>query len=153
MFLSKQRFSQVIESTPLVSIDLVIEDESGQVLLGERLNRPAQGFWFVPGGRILKDEKLEDAFARLTLEELGHEFKLSQATLMGPYTHLYDDNVFGNEFTTHYVAIAYKLIVIRSELNLPMDVQHSRYCWCHQDELLTRDKVHIHTKWYFQKNN
>ncbi|MDF4907686.1 GDP-mannose mannosyl hydrolase, partial [Vibrio parahaemolyticus] len=49
MFLSKQRFSQVIESTPLVSIDLVIEDESGQVLLGERLNRPAQGFWFVPG--------------------------------------------------------------------------------------------------------
>ncbi|MDF5000441.1 NUDIX domain-containing protein, partial [Vibrio parahaemolyticus] len=76
MFLSKQRFSQVIESTPLVSIDLVIEDESGQVLLGERLNRPAQGFWFVPGGRILKDEKLEDAFARLTLEELGHEFKL-----------------------------------------------------------------------------
>ena len=151
MFLSKQRFSQVIESTPLVSIDLVIEDESGQVLLGERLNRPAQGFWFVPGGRILKDEKLEDAFARLTFEELGHEFKLSQATLLGPYTHLYDDNVFGNEFTTHYVAIAYKLIVVRSELSLPMDVQHSRYHWFEQDKLLTSDKVHIHTKWYFQK--
>ncbi|TKF73109.1 GDP-mannose mannosyl hydrolase [Vibrio sp. F13] len=151
MFLSKQRFSQVIESTPLVSIDLVIEDESGQVLLGERLNRPAQGFWFVPGGRILKDEKLEDAFARLTLEELGYEFKLSQATLIGPYTHFYDDNIFGNEFSTHYVAIAYKLTVIRSELNLPMDVQHSRYYWCNQDELLTSDKVHIHTKWYFQK--
>ncbi|MEZ8288854.1 GDP-mannose mannosyl hydrolase [Vibrio sp. 10N.222.49.A3] len=151
MFLSKQRFSQVIESTPLVSIDLVIEDESGQVLLGERLNRPAQGFWFVPGGRILKDEKLEDAFARLTLEELGHEFKLSQATLKGPYTHLYNDNVFGNDCTTHYVAIAYKLIVNRSELNLPMDVQHSRYRWYNQDELLTCDSVHIHTKWYFQK--
>ncbi|WP_333004774.1 GDP-mannose mannosyl hydrolase [Vibrio coralliilyticus] len=151
MFLSKQRFSQVIESTPLVSIDLVIEDESGQVLLGERINRPAQGFWFVPGGRILKDEKLEDAFARLTFEELGHEFKLSQATLLGPYTHFYDDNVFGNDFTTHYVAIAYKLIVIRSELNLPMGVQHSRYRWYNQDELLTSDKVHLHTKWYFQK--
>ncbi|MGX9519180.1 GDP-mannose mannosyl hydrolase [Vibrio mediterranei] len=152
MFLSEQRFSQVIESTPLVSIDLVIEDESGQVLLGERLNRPAQGFWFVPGGRILKDEKLEDAFARLTLEELGHELQLSQATLIGPYTHLYDDNVFGNEFTTHYVAIAYKLIVTRSKLNLPMDIQHSRYRWYSQDELLTSDKVHIHTKWYFKKN-
>jgi colanic acid biosynthesis protein WcaH len=151
MFLSKQRFSQVVESTPLVSIDLVIEDENGQVLLGERLNRPAQGFWFVPGGRILKDEKLEDAFARLTSEELGREFNLSQATLLGPYTHLYDDNVFGNEFTTHYIAIAYKLIVTRSELNLPMGVQHSRYCWCHKDELLTSDKVHIHTKRYFQK--
>lgn len=150
MFLSKQRFTQVIESTPLVSIDLVIEDESGQVLLGERLNRPAQGFWFVPGGRILKNEKLEDAFARLTQEELGHEFELFQATLLGPYTHLYDDNVFGNEFTTHYVAIAYKLVVIRSELNLPLDVQHSCYRWHDKNELLTSDKVHIHTKWYFQ---
>ncbi|MGR5134753.1 GDP-mannose mannosyl hydrolase [Vibrio alfacsensis] len=150
MFLSKQRFSQVIESTPLVSIDLVIEDESGQLLLGERLNRPAQGFWFVPGGRILKNEKLEDAFARLTQEELGHEFELSQAKLLGPYTHLYDDNVFGNEFTTHYVAIAYKLVVIRSELNLPMDVQHARYRWYDKNKLLTSDKVHIHTKWYFQ---
>lgn len=150
MFLSKQRFSQVIESTPLVSIDLVIEDESGQVLLGERLNRPAQGFWFVPGGRILKGEKLEDAFARLTQEELGREFALSQATLLGPYTHLYDDNVFGNEFTTHYVAIAYKLVIIRSELNLPMDVQHARYRWYDKNELLTSDKVHIHSKWYFQ---
>ncbi len=151
MFLSKQRFSQVIESTPLVSIDLVVEDESGQVLLGKRLNRPAKGFWFVPGGRVLKDEKLEGAFARLTIEELGREFKLSQATLLGPYTHLYDDNVFSNEFTTHYVAIAYKLVVIRSELNLPMDVQHSRYHWYKQDELLTSDKVHIHAKWYFQE--
>ncbi|MGR5540570.1 GDP-mannose mannosyl hydrolase [Vibrio campbellii] len=150
MFLSKQRFSQVIESTPLVSIDLVIEDESGQILLGERLNRPAQGFWFVPGGRILKNEKLEDAFVRLTQEELGHEFELSQAKLLGPYTHLYDDNVFGSEFSTHYVAIAYKLVVIRSELNLPMDVQHSRYRWYDKNELLTSDKVHIHTKWYFQ---
>ncbi|EIV1853681.1 GDP-mannose mannosyl hydrolase [Vibrio vulnificus] len=152
MFLSKQRFSQVIESAPLVSIDLVIEDEGGQILLGERLNRPAQGFWFVPGGRILKNEKLEDAFSRLTQEELGQAFELSQAKLLGPYTHLYDDNVFGNEFTTHYVAIAYKLIVIRSDLNLPMDVQHSRYRWSDKDELLISDNVHIHTKWYFQNN-
>ncbi|KFA95185.1 GDP-mannose mannosyl hydrolase [Vibrio sp. ER1A] len=151
MFLNKQRFSEVIERTPLVSIDLVIEDENEQVLLGERLNRPAQGFWFVPGGRILKDEKLEEAFARLTLEELGQEFKLSKAKLLGPYTHLYNDNVFGNEFTTHYVAIAYKLVVNRSELKLPIDIQHARYFWCSPDELLTSDKVHIHTKWYFQK--
>ncbi|MDH6018065.1 GDP-mannose mannosyl hydrolase [Vibrio splendidus] len=151
MFLSQQYFSQVIENTPLVSIDLVIEDESGSVLLGERLNRPAQGFWFVPGGRILKDEKLEDAFVRLTQEELGQKFELTQAQLLGPYTHLYDDNVFSNEFTTHYVAIAYKLVVTRSQLNLPMDVQHSNYRWYDKCELLISDKVHLHTKWYFQK--
>lgn len=151
MFLSKQRFSQVIESTPLVSIDLVIEDESGQVLLGKRNNRPAQGFWFVPGGRILKNEKLEDAFVRLTEEELGQAFELSQAILVGPYTHLYEDNVFGDGFTTHYIAIAYKLNVIRAKLDLPMGMQHSHYRWFDKNELLTSDEVHLHTKWYFYK--
>lgn len=150
MFLDQVRFSQVIESTPLVSVDLVVENESGQVLLGERLNRPAKGFWFVPGGRILKNENLEKAFVRLTREELGQEFELCNAILLGPYTHIYDDNIFGNDFTTHYVAIAYKLSVIHSELNLPMGVQHSRYGWYDKNELLINDKVHIHTKWYFQ---
>lgn len=150
MFLSNQSFSLVIESTPLVSIDLIVEDENGQILLGERLNKPAQGYWFVPGGRILKGEMLEDAFLRLTQEELGCQFGLSQASLLGPYTHLYDDNVFGNEFTTHYVAIAYKLVITRSSLYLPINLQHSRYCWYDKHELLKSDKVHIHTKWYFQ---
>lgn len=151
MFLSKERFSHVIESTPLVSIDLVIEDENGQILLGERLNRPAQGFWFVPGGRIFKNEALDQAFLRLTRDELGCGYEMSQATLLGPYTHLYDDCVFGHEISTHYVAIAYKLTVVRADLNLPLDIQHARYRWYDKTELLTSDKVHLHTKWYFKE--
>lgn len=59
-------FRTVVESTPLVSIDLVVRNQQGNILLGERTNRPAQGYWFVPGGRILKDETFEGAFKRLT---------------------------------------------------------------------------------------
>ena len=59
MFLDKNTFSTVIASTPLVPIDLVVKNHQSQVLLGQRLNRPAQGFWFVPGGRILKNEFLD----------------------------------------------------------------------------------------------
>ncbi|WP_259346526.1 NUDIX domain-containing protein [Vibrio rotiferianus] len=54
-----------MRSTPLVSIDLVIENAQGQTLLWLHNNRPAQGFWFVPGGRVLKGESLKDAFLRL----------------------------------------------------------------------------------------
>ena len=71
MYLDKQTFSTVIKSSPLVSIDLVVINPDGQALLGQRLNRPAKGFWFVPGGRILKNESLGNAFKRLTLEELS----------------------------------------------------------------------------------
>ena len=82
MFLDKETFSSVIKAAPLVSIDLVIKNKQGQTLLGERLNKPAQGFWFVPGGRILKDESLADAFKRLATEELGQSFKLDHYVLL-----------------------------------------------------------------------
>jgi len=51
MFLSQEDFATVVRSTPLISIDLVVENERGEFLLGQRTNRPAQGYWFVPGGR------------------------------------------------------------------------------------------------------
>ncbi|WP_338091415.1 NUDIX domain-containing protein [Sodalis ligni] len=54
----------------MVSIDLIIEDV-GEYLLGYRTNRPASGSWFVPGGRILKDENLETAFKRIISTETG----------------------------------------------------------------------------------
>jgi colanic acid biosynthesis protein WcaH len=150
MFLDAQTFSDVIKNTPLVSIDLVVVNENGQALLGQRLNRPAKGYWFVPGGRIQKSERLEDAFKRLTLDELGTEFSITQAELVGPFTHLYDDCVFGEEFGTHYVAIAYRLVVNSQELSLPIDKQHDAYKWLEVKSLLNDESVHIHTKWYFE---
>ena len=150
MFLDKPTFSTVIQSTPLVSIDLVIKNNQGQALLGKRLNRPAKDYWFVPGGRILKDESLADAFIRLTTEELGQTFTIDQGTLLGPFDHFYQDNVFSDGFTTHYVAIAYVLNIGDDLPNLPLDEQHGSYQWFELNYLLQHDKVHKHTKWYFE---
>ncbi|ESP95135.1 MULTISPECIES: GDP-mannose mannosyl hydrolase [Pseudoalteromonas] len=151
MFLDKNTFSTVIESTPLVSIDLVILNQHGEALLGQRLNRPAQGNWFVPGGRIQKDESLANAFERLTLEELGEQFSITESELLGPYDHFYHDNVFGQDFSTHYVAIAYVLRLNKQLEKLPVDVQHGKYQWFNVEQLLMDPKVHKHTKWYFEK--
>jgi len=147
MFLSKEVFTTVLDSTPLVSIDLVVQNPQGRILLGERKNRPAQGYWFVPGGRILKNESLADAFQRLTLNELGEAVAITDAVLQGPYDHFYTDSVFGEQPATHYVAIAYRLTV-GDLANLP-DEQHSGYRWFSIEELLADDRVHKHTKAYF----
>ncbi|MBO2661853.1 MULTISPECIES: GDP-mannose mannosyl hydrolase [Shewanella] len=159
MFLDQPTFSTVIASTPLVSIDLVVINTNCQVLLGKRLNRPAKNYWFVPGGRILKNEPLTEAFKRLTRDELGHEFTIDQASLLGPFDHFYADNVFsdsalsGNfsvtDNTTHYVAIAYYLKLDSQLDNLPLAIQHGGYKWVDVPSLLSDEKVHIHTKWYF----
>lgn len=43
MLLNDDAFRTVIESMPLVSIDLVVSNYRGEILLSERLSRPAQG--------------------------------------------------------------------------------------------------------------
>ena len=145
--LSLKTFKTIIEHTPLVSIDLVVYNQKGQVLLGYRNNRPAQGYWFVPGGRIQKDESMSAAFRRLTLNELGTEFCLEQAEFIGPFEHFYTDNVSGDDFSTHYIALGYRLLIDGALLALAKE-QHSQYTWMEVDELLNHPNVHKHSRWY-----
>ncbi|WP_417225866.1 GDP-mannose mannosyl hydrolase [Amphritea sp.] len=150
MYLDQATFTTIIESTPLISIDLVVENAAGEVLLGLRNNKPAQGFWFVPGGRVLKNETLDCAFHRLCQEELGIELARQQADFLGPFEHFYDDCVFDDAISTHYVVLGYRL-----HLDLVIDFlpqqQHNQYAWFAQDEMLQSDKVHVHSKWYLDK--
>jgi GDP-mannose mannosyl hydrolase len=95
MFLDSATFATVVGSTPLVAIDLLVVNEDNELLLGKRLNRPAKDIWFVPGGRVLKNEPLEQTFKRITLAELGNEIDLGQAKLLGLFEHFYEDSVFG----------------------------------------------------------
>ncbi|MFX4316127.1 GDP-mannose mannosyl hydrolase, partial [Enterobacter sp. 63] len=128
MFLNQEDFATVVRSTPLISIDLIVENECGEFLLGKRTNRPAQGYWFVPGGRVQKDETLADAFARLTLAELGLRLPQSAGQFYGVWQHFYDDNFSGADFTTHYVVLGFRLKVNQADLRLP-DAQHDDYRW------------------------
>ncbi|POG24550.1 GDP-mannose mannosyl hydrolase [Aeromonas bestiarum] len=141
-------FKTIVAHTPLVSLDLIVLNRDGKVLLGQRLNRPAQGYWFVPGGRIRKDEPFNAAFLRLTSEELGVNVSLTSACFLGAYQHFYPDNFSGCDFSTHYVVLGYQLILDESAMELPID-QHDAYRWFDIAELLTARDVHQHTKDYF----
>lgn len=146
--LDEQVFKTIVASTPLVSIDLIVQNLHGQVLLGKRTNRPAKGYWFVPGGRIYKDETFEQAFRRLTKIELGQEYSMDTSQFLGPYQHLYTDNFSGSGFSTHYVVLGYKLKLDLEILFLPAE-QHNQYQWWNVSELLESDQVHSNTKAYF----
>ncbi|MCF5910724.1 GDP-mannose mannosyl hydrolase [Aeromonas veronii] len=148
MFLDKETFRTVVRSAPLVSIDLVVINSQGQVLLGQRTNRPAQGFWFVPGGRILKNEAMAAAFLRLSKAELGLASELGDAEFLGVYEHFYTDNFSGTDFSTHYVVLGYRL-VHDLDLNSLPDAQHHSYRWFDVAELLASVQVHDNTKAYF----
>lgn len=151
MWLSADDFRTVVQSTPLVSIDLVVENAAGEILLGERLNRPAQGFWFVPGGRIVKNESLDVAFHRLTEAELGTAFARARARLLGVYEHFYRDSVFGPAGEgpdTHYVVLGYHLRLDPAERLDPPRQQHGLYRWWPKAEMQASPAVHDNSRAY-----
>ncbi|MDY0121159.1 MAG: GDP-mannose mannosyl hydrolase [Sulfurimonas sp.] len=146
--LKAEIFIEIIKNTPLISVDLITKNDEGKVLLGKRVNEPARNFWFVPGGRIFKDESLDDAFSRICQSELGVSFTREKTDFYGLYEHFYTNNVFNNDFSTHYVVLAYKVYLNNV---LQVNDQHEAYQWFEVDELLDRDDVHPYTKNYFKE--
>ena len=144
-------FQLVVQSTPLVSLDFVVRGPDGKILLGQRNNRPAKGYWFVPGGRILKDEPVTLTFSRLLDIELGLRPKDVTAKSLGLYQHFYSDSFADKNASTHYVVLAYEIQLQYGNCGLPNE-QHSSYKWFKTEELLQSNKVHQHTKWYFCKS-
>lgn len=103
MFLDEEKFHAVVAHAPLISIDLVIENAAGCILLGLRRNPPARGSWFVPGGRIRKGESLDRAFPRIALDEVGLEISRASAQFLGVYEHFYEDSAVAVNVGTHYL--------------------------------------------------
>lgn len=144
-----KQFLKIINLTPLVSIDFIIKNQKGNFLLGKRTNRPAQNFWFVPGGIIRKNETITKAIERISLAELGTTLLITDVQLSGTFDHIYHDNFAGVEgINTHYVVLAYK-ITIADNIEIVRDDQHSEIKWWSKNELLNAHDVHENTKAYF----
>jgi colanic acid biosynthesis protein WcaH len=147
-FLDSNTFATVIEHTPLISIDMIIRNSYAEVLLGRRINAPARGFWFTPGGRIYKNETMAEAFARIIHDETGLTHTIADATFIGAFEHFYDDSSMSPNITTHYVVLAYEIAADINLADLPHS-QHGEYRWISEQDLMSDDTVHPHVKWYF----
>ena len=146
--LKNDEFIMVVKNAPLVSLDLVVHSGNNELLVGMRVNEPAAGSWFVPGGRILKDESIEDAFLRITKAELGKPYPIDRARLLGAFTHKYQTNFARIPgISTHYVVLAYELRINIDPKQLPTE-QHNEYRWVGKNGDLT--EVHPNTQAYFE---
>jgi colanic acid biosynthesis protein WcaH len=143
--LDDQTFETVINSTPLISIDLLVKKDN-KILLGKRINKPAQGYLFSIGGRVYKNETINSAIIRIASNELNFSLKLTPR-FIGVFEHFYDDSVY-QDVSTHYINLAYE-IEIEETLNLPTE-QHNEYQWLTIDELLKSKQVHKYVKEYFK---
>lgn len=151
--LPPEEFRFVVRATNIFALDLIINDSEGRVLIGLRNNPPAKGFWFVPGGRLYKNELLRDALLRLLRDETGFtKENVATIVLQGLYEHIYDDNVFGDpSFNTHYVIGACRVTLIGGT-PYSSDYQHKLLKFVSIAELQADPLVHQFVKFYFMAN-
>ena len=154
-WLSEDVFSSACAALPLVSIDLMITrpgNQGRELLLGLRNNRPAQGWWFTPGGRIRKNEPLPTALRRVAQDEIGLNLEwLNRAELLGAWDHFYPDSAFNPHISTHYVNLPYALHLSAEDaqnLKPPTgaDVQHQSWKWISIAEAQGDQKVHEYVR-------
>ena len=150
--LKKEIFRCIVEHTPLVSIDFLIKKED-KYLLGKRVNPPAKDYYFTIGGRIFKNETIEKAKKRILQEELNisTHYSLLTTYFLGVFEHFYEDSIFRDNISTHYINLAYLIDldkVSKIDLtNIPFE-QHSEYIWLSKEEILKRYDVHKYVKDY-----
>ena len=143
--LDQETFKIIVKNTPLFAIDLVVVNPKQQILLGKRLNAPAKDYWFVPGGRVYKNETLDQAFLRISKDELGINIERSEANFLGLYEHMYVDSVFDQETSTHYVNATHCLYNDFTIMDLPHS-QHKEYVWMNIAEIQRRSDIHKYSK-------
>jgi len=143
--LDNATFKTIVDSAPLISID-VLAKRNNKILLGKRVNKPAQDYYFSIGGRIRKNETIDNAMTRIAQNELNIELQ-SKPKFIGVFEHFYNDSIY-EDVSTHYVNLAYEYEV-EEVPNLPTE-QHDEYKWFTIDELLQSEQVHKYTKDYFR---
>ena len=156
MFLNEKSFRNIVKNSPIPAIDLCIYNDSKEILFGKRINYPAKNFFFVPGGRIRKNETLFIATKRILNSEINYDISekdFNKLSLLGVFQHFYEDNFYGNKlFSSHFVVIVYLVplkILLHSKNGIFND-QHEEYIWYNKklgNDLL----IHPYCKEYLKK--
>lgn len=84
-------FRIILAVIPIAAVNIIIIKDD-RILLERRLNEPAKGYWFTPGGIILKGETVVEAAIRVCREETGLTVELDR--LLGVFDEYYDKGYF-----------------------------------------------------------
>jgi colanic acid biosynthesis protein WcaH len=155
-FVPKDTYLKIMENTQIISADLIIFNNNGKVLLGKRTGEPAKDMWFVPGGRIRKNETFPDAVRRIFVQEIGIvlDKRTNHPEPIGVYHQTYSKNFDNDNFNAHYITFAYSMTISNevyySDNIVPKpDHQHSEFKWWSIQDILKSDNVHNYCKNYF----
>ncbi|WP_261925741.1 NUDIX domain-containing protein [Methylorubrum sp. GM97] len=117
-------YATIITLMPIACVDVAIV-AGGKVLLVRRLDEPAKGQWWLPGGRVLKGEMMRDTAIRKARDEVGIICNV------GPIIHtaetIFDAGPAG--IPVHSINSCFFLYPKGEDISISLDVHHEDYCW------------------------
>lgn len=125
----------------IVCVDLVAQ-HGKKFLLVKRKNAPAKGEWFLLGGRVLKNEKLEEAALRKLREETG--LRGTVKMLLGTGEHFEAGRFRG--VRGHVITFVF-LVEPRNIKSIRLDSQNKSFGWFGN----VNTKLHPYVKDFLRK--
>jgi len=113
---------------PICAVDIVFfNEEKTKTLLGKRVNDPYKNLFYTFGGRLRKNETLENAAVRIAESETGVILTKSDLIFAGAGNEISDSSIFGR--TNYHAVVLYFGCIIPSSTKIHLDEQHSTYKW------------------------
>lgn len=130
--ISKEEYEKILENMPIPCVDLVIHKDK-KVLLVKRTNPPMKKQWWIPGGRVLKNELLRDAVKRKAQEEVGFDVEIEKE--IGSYDNIFEDSAFENVKTgTHTIGATFLVKPKNENFEIKVDKTSSDFKWFNKIE-------------------
>lgn len=135
-FIPAEKFKELLNISPICTVDvLFFNNDKTKTLLFKRTNEPLLGEYFSVGGRLFKNEHLEDCAVRKSLEEIGVTIDREKLVYGGAVEELNSNSVFEG-VSYHAIDTFYGYILNNEDLRL--DNQHSDNKWF----LVSDDSLH-----------
>jgi colanic acid biosynthesis protein WcaH len=99
---------------PRACIDFIVCDSEGKILLTQRDIEPHKGKWHLPGGRLKKDESIDEAIVRITNAELG-KLDISGKKLIDAMEFI-PDGLLANGVPVHSISFVYQVDLYGGEI-------------------------------------
>ncbi len=98
MFIDQKLFDQILQVSPVITVDgVIIKDK--KILLTKRAIEPERGTWILPGGFLQKGELIKEAVLREIKEETGIVADIAQ------FVNIYDD--VDSDPRGHFISVTY----------------------------------------------
>ncbi len=139
-FIPPDEYRIILENVPLVCVNVIIPKDN-TVLVVYRLEESAKGEWWIPGGRVYKNEKLGDTAVRIARQEVGLDVTVKK--LVGIYDEMFDKGAIPDlKDGVHYISIIFLCEPVDEAREIKLDETSAAYRWINKIE----DGLHPYLK-------